>query len=115
MKKQTIYLSGSITKDPEYEKKFAEATRYLRKKGYKILNPVNINRRMVKRFIKKGYKKNSHKIWFACMKRNINVLMKKADVIAMLPCARESFGARIEIQLAQGLGIPVREYLFFFS
>ena len=37
-----IYISGKITGDENYVKKFAEAERILTEKGFKVINPCKI-------------------------------------------------------------------------
>lgn len=38
-----FYIAGSISKDPNYKEKFAEAEKALAKLGHSILNPAWIN------------------------------------------------------------------------
>ena len=36
----TVYISGAISNDPDYKRKFCNAEKYLTKKGHDVINPA---------------------------------------------------------------------------
>lgn len=40
--KTKVYISGSITKDPDYKRHFNKAERFLKRQGYAVFNPCCI-------------------------------------------------------------------------
>ncbi|MEM5817103.1 MAG: DUF4406 domain-containing protein [Desulfitobacterium hafniense] len=91
-----VYISGPMTGYPDYNfPAFMAAEAKLQELGYEVINPARI---------KHIDKKN----WSLCM-RQAATEMLKADQVATLPGWHRSCGARIEVELAMNLGIPVRE------
>jgi ribosomal protein L13E len=90
-----IYISGRVTGDDDYVKKFSKAARRLDKAGYRAENPVN--------FVTTSEKA----VWQKAM-RVVLKIMLFCDGVALLPDWQESKGARIEERLARELGIPVK-------
>jgi hypothetical protein len=88
-----IYISGKITGDSGYRKKFLDAAASLRRAGYCPLNPAAL-----------GLPVDG---WSAAMREALT-LMLKSNGVAVLPGWRKSRGAKIEVRLARGLGIPVK-------
>lgn len=91
MKKQKVYIAGKITGVENYREKFAAAEKMLKEKGYKPLNPARIKEKAGA-----GY---DYYYWKAL------ALLKKADLIYLMPCALQSPGAKVEIQIAELCGI----------
>ena len=89
-----IYVSGKITGDRFYRKKFYNAYDQLKAAGFII---VELPMHAVPR--SKG--------WLNDMREALR-LMLKCDAVAMLPDWEESKGSKIERQLALDLGIPVK-------
>jgi hypothetical protein len=92
-----IYISGSITKNKNWEKDFLNAEKYLvEKKGYRkvdIVNPIDISKEIESKMtIKPGY--NDYMRW------DINILMK-CNSIYLLRGWWRSKGARLERHLAK--------------
>ena len=85
-----IYISGKITGDENYIKKFAEAERILTEKGFKVINPCKIGEC---EFF--SYEQFLH-IDFA--------LIDCCDALFMLPDWRNSKGAIREWHYAQAKG-----------
>ena len=81
------YLSGKITGDPDYIKKFAMYEAFYKKHGLRVVNPA---------------KKGNDKAWDWYMRRDITLLMK-CDAIIMLPDWQESKGAKLEKHIAEQL------------
>jgi hypothetical protein len=90
-----IYISGPMTGYEELNfPAFHEAADKLRKRGYRVISPAEIEQPI--------------QTWESCMKEDIKHLMC-ADVIATLPGWEKSKGARIEVGLAEQLGMKVLE------
>ena len=78
-----IYISGSITHDPNYKEKFEKAERKLIERGYEVLNPIRVA---------ENFKNLTHKQY---MKIDL-VILECADAIYMLKDWKSSKGAVIE-------------------
>jgi hypothetical protein len=92
-KRMNIYISGKITGDSGYRKKFSEAEKSLKDAGYDTFNPATL-------CIPDGE-------WLAAMRKAL-CLMLESEGVALLDDWSESKGAKIEVRLARGLGIPVK-------
>lgn len=90
MKKAKIYIAGKITGDKNYKNHFAEAERYLRNKGYSVVNPVKPEGRNYRWYIDEGLKQ-----------------LMECDEIYMLDNWRDSKGANLEWRYAAIVGIPI--------
>lgn len=90
-----IYISGPITGHAreKVERAFAEAEATIRRGGYEPINPLN-----------NGLPQSA--TWEQHMGRDIEILLG-CDGIYMLSDWRTSKGARIEIAVAEALGIEV--------
>jgi hypothetical protein len=88
-----IYISGKITGDSGYRQKFLDAAASLRRAGYCPLNPAPL-----------GMPVDD---WSAAMREALRLMLESGGV-AVLPGWRKSRGAKIEVHLARGLGIPVK-------
>jgi hypothetical protein len=91
--KTKIYISGSISGDPDYRRKFSCAEERLFDAGYCPVNPAKMNVPI--------------EAWERAM-RNAVIIMLGSDGVALLPDWKQSKGAKIEVRLARDLGIPVR-------
>lgn len=89
------YLSGSVSSDPDYMDKFAYAEFQLRKRGFKVLNPVKHE--------KEGKK------WSYYLRKDIRKLTRCQGLI-LLDGWQNSEGASLELTIAQGLGFAVMEF-----
>jgi len=87
-----IYISGKITGDKNYKKKFAAAARVLEENGYRVFNPAK-DVELPGGAPREEYMK----------KAIINMLL--CDGVAMLPDWGESKGAALESYIASRLGI----------
>ncbi len=101
-KQDIVYISGPMTGYPECNyPAFIKAEEELRKMGYtKVINPAKIN--------------HPDTDWSNCMRRAITELMK-ADTMVLLPGWDQSKGARIEMEIAIKLGMPVIDYEMLIS
>lgn len=89
-----LYVSGPITGDPDYREKFARATARLEAVGYEVVNPADLAEPDV-----------PEPAWLDYMRRDIIRLME-CDGVATLDDWTTSRGARVEVTLANGLGLP---------
>lgn len=86
-----VYISGSISDDPQYKKHFKRAETKLKKEGYLVFNPTCIP-------VIFNY--------WEFMKIDLSVL-ECCDKIYMLRGWQNSRGAKIELARAIELNIPV--------
>ena len=86
-----IYLSGKVTGDPNHKITFFGAALPLMALGHEVLNPVDGNDGLTDP---------------DAMRRAVGMLLS-ADAVVMLPGWASSWGALIEHELAQRLGLPV--------
>jgi hypothetical protein len=95
MKKiRSLYVSGKITGDRFYRKKFNKAYDELKNAGYwDVYLPMD--------FVPRS------KGWNNDMKMAIRGMLQ-ADGVALLPDWEESKGAAIEARLAQEIGMPIK-------
>ena len=84
-----VYISGAITNDKHYRRKFAKAEKRLRKRGFEVINPAKIGDMLPKSFE-----------YFDYIDIDLE-LLKKADAIYMLRGWNDSHGANIEYEYAK--------------
>ena len=98
-KKPIVYISGKITGEKYYKRKFADAERKLKAAGYEVLNPARIKIEKWKKY--RDYLQEAF------------LLLFQADFIYALPCWVNSDGASLEVAFANKVGIlPINdEYL----
>ena len=87
----SIYISGRISGDKEYFRKFADAEAQLRTLGWRVLNPAKLDPGMDIRRI---------------MGIDLAQVLG-ADAVYALPDWHNSEGAEIEVRVALRCGIPV--------
>ena len=86
-----IYLAGPMTGMPDHGfPVFNAAAKKLRDLGFDVVNPAEIGK------LGDG--------WLACMKADIKQLLD-CDLVVLLPGYESSKGAKLECDLAIGLGI----------
>ena len=92
---QTIYIAGKVTGElPEpTAKKFKNMQIELEGKGFDVVNPIEVVN-------------NSNENWYTAMGMCLQAL-ESCDAIFMLPCYKDSKGAKIELKTAKDLGIQV--------
>ena len=91
-----VYISGAITHDPGYLKKFNKADRELTSMGYGVINPAKVCRPLPTDLRHEEY-----------MQVCLSGLLPLADTIYMLNDWEESEGAREEKEIAEAIGIKV--------
>lgn len=92
-----IYISGAISRNPNYKKDFKEAKELLEKQGYKVLSPIDTNA-----------SKQCLPVRF-CMFEALDML-KQADFITFITEGIHSKGMQIEHDLALYCNIPIVNY-----
>lgn len=90
--RKRMYISGKITGRKEYERDFKRGEGLARLYGFRPVNPV------------KGVPKGKSWEWY--MKRDIRKLLD-CDAILLLETWEDSRGARLEAEIARGLGKEV--------
>lgn len=97
-----IYVSGPMTGLPKHNfPAFSRATKALRKVGYKVISPAELD------------KKNQKPMtWEQCLRRDL-IQVVRCDAIATLPGWQDSRGANLEIHVAKKLSMPVHSVAYF--
>jgi len=97
MNKQKIYISGKITglSPEQVSKKFEAAEVHLTINGFDPINPVKLE-----------HSGNTSHSWDKYMRTDLKALLD-CDTIYMLPCWRNSNGAKVELQLAISLNYNI--------
>ncbi|MRX40385.1 DUF4406 domain-containing protein [Flavobacterium sp. LC2016-23] len=92
---QTIYIAGKVTGElPEpTAAKFKNMQIELEAKGFDVVNPIEVVN-------------NSKENWYTAMGMCLQAL-ESCDAIFMMPCYKDSKGAKIELKTAKDLGIQV--------
>lgn len=88
-----IYISGSITRDPDYRAHFARAEEKLRRQRLHVFNPAK-------------NEPDPDKTWKDYMRHDIRQLLT-CSAIYMLKGWRRSKGARLEYRIAKALGLII--------
>ena len=92
-----IYISGPMSGLPDLNKAaFTNAERALEDRGHEVVNPV-----------RNGVPDTAP--WLEHMRADIKMLMD-CDAVAYLPGSEGSRGAKVEMELARALGLPVLPY-----
>lgn len=95
MKTKTVYIAGPVTNDPDYKWKFARAQVRLERKGYEVINPVNLAAALPSTFTWK-------QIMEVCL-----AALSQADEAYFLDGWEESNGATLEFMSIKGK-LPIR-------
>ncbi len=93
-----IYLAGRVTGLPEdqVQAKFANKSKQLTEQGFTVYNPVD-------QIWAAGLKNEP---WEVIMKAAIQMMMN-CEELHLLPCWKESKGARLERDIAHRLEMPI--------
>jgi Domain of unknown function (DUF4406) len=101
MIKKRLYLSGPMTGLLDLNRPaFNKAAKLLRSKGYKVINPPELD------------KDEPQRSWEGCLRRDIRHLMS-CDLIATLPGWKKSKGANLEIYIGKALSIPIHPVKYY--
>lgn len=104
-----LYISGPITGNPDYLEQFAAAELELATRGYDVYNPaahVLEKKDALVLPAAPGYEGTPS--WSDYMRRDILVIARDADGLALLPGWADSEGAVLEVQVAKAFGLPIR-------
>ncbi len=98
MKKHThIYIAGPMSGLPKHNfPAFMEAAKKMRAKGYKIINPAELE--TVKPLCT---------TWEDCLRRDLRYILTKCYAIATIPGWKKSRGAKLETFVAKQLDMDV--------
>ena len=88
-----VYISGSITRDPDYREHFKAAEEKLRSMGMKVFNPTK-------------FEADPDKSWENYMRKDLAELTR-CRAIYLLKGWKKSRGARLEYRIAKELGYLV--------
>jgi hypothetical protein len=95
MRYKYLYLSGPMTGLPKHNYPvFNKATKKLRKKGFKVINPAELD----------GKKPLP---WSDCLRRDLTEICKRCYAIATIAGWKHSRGATLEVYVAKELDMPV--------
>lgn len=96
-----LYLSGPMTGLVDLNRPaFSKAAKALRKKGYSLISPPELDRNEPQRS------------WEGCLRRDIKKEML-CHGVATLPGWKKSQGANLEIYIAKALGMPVHPVCYY--
>jgi hypothetical protein len=97
---KTIYISGPMSGYENYNfPAFNAAANEFRSRGYGVINPADFG-------------DDPSKTWRQCLERDL-VVMFNADLVLTLTGWENSKGAKLEVFVAESLGIPVHHYKDF--
>jgi len=97
-----VYISGPMTGIPGHNRRaFNKAAKRLRKVGYKVINPAEMDHNLKKPLP-----------WVQCLRRDIAQVVK-CDGIALLPGWKDSRGAHLEVYIAKKLDMEVHSVAHF--
>lgn len=92
--KQRIYISGSISQDPNYKEHFAQAQKQLQEQGFAVVNPASMDKVLIDAEYEEFMFADLH-------------LLVLCDAIYMLRGWEQSLGANREIGFALGCGMKI--------
>lgn len=96
----TLYISGPMTGyDDDNKPAFNQAAVFLRSLGHHVINPVESDE-----FAKT-------KSWTDFLRKDIVLIARECDCVALLPGWEHSRGARLEVFIAAKLGMFFRDAL----
>ena len=90
-----LYISGPITGVPNYQENFTKAETILKQTGHEVINPCTVVL-------------DDSATWEDYMKADIP-LMLMCGGVAVLPGWEASAGARLEVDIAQRLNMPIKD------
>lgn len=100
--KPRLYVAGPMSGLPELNfPAFHQAAAALRARGFEVVNPAEIN-------------VDPTAGWLACMRADIAQLIT-CDGLAMLSGWEKSRGAKVEYELARGLGLTVKSVQYWMA
>ncbi len=99
--KPRLYLSGPMTGVKDLNRPlFNQVTKELRARGYKVVNPPELDRYSPQRS------------WEGCLRRDIRYLLD-CEAVANLPNWTKSRGAKLENHIASQLKYEIHPYQYY--
>lgn len=99
--KKWLYLSGPMTGVPDLNRPvFNKAAKALRQKGYKVINPPELD------------KHSPQRSWEGCLRRDIIELFK-CHKIALLGGWKKSKGASLEVYIGKALKYEIKPLAYW--
>jgi len=99
-----VYLAGPMSGIPDLNyMAFTQAAFTLRSWGYEVFNPIEEDLKewgTMEEVIKKANYKD-------CLRKDLNWILDKADILAILPNWEKSKGVAVERDLAIALGLEI--------
>lgn len=104
-KPMTVYLSGPMTGYQNFNREaFDEAAAVLREQGYTVIVPGDGEEYDEIEMISMEVARQKREFFLS---RDIDYIQEQADVLVVLPGWMQSEGAKLEVAVAQAIGIPV--------
>jgi hypothetical protein len=101
----TVYLSGPMTGVEDFNRpQFQEAAAGLRKQGYTVIVPGEEETYDAAEAAAWALGKQKREFYLS---RDIDWIQEVADVVVVLPGWEESEGSKLEVLVAQAIGVPV--------
>ena len=101
-KDNVVYISGPITGQKDYEKKFNEVENFLKPICLDVINPINLGKKFMKDY---GLSSNDVS-WSNFMRVDLYELLS-AHIMVMLPGWSYSKGAKLEHEIAKALDFKI--------
>lgn len=105
-----LYLAGPMRGYPKFNfPAFFKAAKALRKEGYTVFCPAekDIEKYGSLKKVTSEYQKNPSKVMRDVIRKDLNWIIDKAEVVAFLPGWKKSRGAKAEKALAEFLGLKL--------
>ncbi len=105
---KTIYLSGPMTGIEEFNRPaFDQAAKELRANGFDVIVPGENESYDPIEKANWAVQKQKREFYLS---RDIEFILEQADIVVVLPGWESSEGAKLEVAVAQAVGIPIFEY-----
>ena len=106
--KNTIYLSGPMTGIEEFNRPaFDAAARNLRDRGFDVIVPGENETYDEIELARAEVSKQKREFYLS---RDLTYIIEFADFVVVLPGWESSEGAKLEVVVAQAIGVPVFNY-----
>jgi hypothetical protein len=103
-----VYIAGPMSGMPDWNfPAFFEAERQLLELGYNVINPAHNDGATVQEALESaGSPDRPNNMWSWYMRRDLPHVME-VDILCVLPGWQNSKGAKLEVHVAQAIGIPL--------
>lgn len=104
----TVYLSGPMTGIEDFNRpQFDQAATELRKQGYIVIVPGEEEEYDEAEAAALALSRQKREFYLS---RDIDYIQEIADIVVVLPGWERSEGAKLEVVVAQAIGVPVFEF-----